>query len=42
MVCHKGKNIVMENLKKRVPRTVFESMEGEVTGSWKSHVLKAP
>jgi len=41
LVYHKGKNIVMKNLKKRVLRTVFESKGDEVRGSWRSHVLKS-
>jgi hypothetical protein len=31
----------MENLKKRVLRTVHESKGDEVTRSWESHVLKS-
>jgi hypothetical protein len=31
----------MKILKKRVLRTVFESKGDEVTGSWRSHVLKS-
>jgi len=41
LVYHKGKNIVMENLKKKVLRRIFESKGDEVTGSWGSHVLKS-
>jgi len=41
LVYHKGKNIVMENLKKKVLRTVFGSKGDEVTESWGSHVLNS-
>jgi hypothetical protein len=34
LVHHKGKNIVIGNLKKRVLRRVFEPKREEVTGSW--------
>jgi hypothetical protein len=41
LVYHEGKNIVMENLNKRVLRGVFVPEGDEVTGSWGSYVLKS-